>query len=212
MEVSTEEINQLISRKNEECKIFANYLNEQYIEDISYVLEMEWFLNWKCFVTNDITEKYLSNSKKNLSINNLIGVLDPGPIMNYSLLDNVEKEYSDVRFKKGLKKNEDYLIISRDLWLFFYKNYGGGPEICIKNNEEIYSASINFKNEGTLNLSYKRSFTDGEITSYENTENIMTEEDISIKRNLIQCSPMQHEVIYSLVLNDSEKKHPLKEK
>jgi hypothetical protein len=53
---------------------------------------------------NDLTEKNLSNSKKKISTNKLIGVLPPGPINNTNLFEKNYKELSEKTLKKGLKK------------------------------------------------------------------------------------------------------------
>ena len=63
------------------------------------MIDIEWFLNWKCFVMNDLTEKHLQNNKKMISINNKIGVLPPGPISNENL---IEKDKNQQLIKKNL--------------------------------------------------------------------------------------------------------------
>ena len=55
-------------------------------------LDLEWFLIWKCFVTNDMTDKYVSNSKKSISQNKSIGVLPPGGITNENLFEKTKKQ------------------------------------------------------------------------------------------------------------------------
>ena len=62
---SSNEIDQLILRRKEECKIFQEKLKPNFEnEEKLFAIEIEWFLNWKCFVTNDLSDKYLSNMKK----------------------------------------------------------------------------------------------------------------------------------------------------
>lgn len=144
-EVSNEEIGLLNLRRKEECKIFQQEINRSILkEEDKYAIDMEWFLLWKSFVMNDFSEKYISNCKKNISINTAIGVLHPGPITNYSLLEKGVKDCFNKRLKKGLKKNEDYLILNKNLWFFLNINYGGGPEITLNKNEDFYSSSIKF--------------------------------------------------------------------
>jgi len=75
-------------RRKEECREFHEKFNHKTLNDKQYLIDIEWFLNWKCFVTNDLTEKFLLNSKKSISINQNIGVLAPGPISNNNLVDN----------------------------------------------------------------------------------------------------------------------------
>ena len=60
-------------------KIWSRWDNDEWlIEGVGfkpfYVVELEWFLLWKCFVTNDLTDKNLSNNKKKISINKNIGI------------------------------------------------------------------------------------------------------------------------------------------
>ena len=69
-----------------------------------FVIDIEWFLNWKCFVSNDTTEKNLTNNKKNISPNKNIGILPPGPITNFNLFEKQIKDYSFNNLKKYLKK------------------------------------------------------------------------------------------------------------
>lgn len=179
-EVTKEEIDQLILRKKEECRIFQENL-KIVEEETLYAIDMEWFLLWKCFVTNDKSEKYLPNSKKKISINSSIGVLHPGPINNFSFFEKGLKDYSDRTLKKGLKKNEDYLTVSKHLWIFFSENYGGGPEFSFNKIEDIYSSSIK-SNKDTFARSTKKSFIESEITSFELIENGMKEDEISGKQ------------------------------
>ncbi len=103
--VSSEEIDQLIIRRKEECKLFQEKLKSNFEnEEKLYAIETEWFLNWKCFVTNDLSEKYLPNIKKKISINYNIGVLQPGAISNYLLYEKGVKDFNEKSLRKGLKK------------------------------------------------------------------------------------------------------------
>ncbi len=73
-------------------------------EKIYYVIHIEWFLQWKCYVINDLTEKFLVNNKKRISPNKQIGVLPPGPIQNNCLFDKNVTEHNEKSLKRGLKK------------------------------------------------------------------------------------------------------------
>ena len=53
---------------------------------------------------NDITEKFLANSKKRNSSNKAIGILPPGPVCNLNLFEKNTKEFTEKTLKKGLKK------------------------------------------------------------------------------------------------------------
>lgn len=81
-------------------ELFKNSSNETNF----YVIDIEWFLNWKCFVSNDITEKNLTNNKKKISPNKNIGILPPGPITNFNLFEKQLKDYSFKNLKKNLRK------------------------------------------------------------------------------------------------------------
>ncbi len=98
------EINTIIFRRKEECKIFSELSNLKSNNSKGYVVDSEWFIHWKCFVTNDLTEKSLPNTKKRLSTNNNIGVLPPGPITNNNLFEKTVKDFNLETLRKGLKK------------------------------------------------------------------------------------------------------------
>ena len=68
------------------------------------MIETEWFYSWKCYVSNDSTEKNLANNKKKISPNKNIGVLPPGPITNYNLFEKNIKEYNSKNLRKSMKK------------------------------------------------------------------------------------------------------------
>jgi hypothetical protein len=85
---SFEDLKQILSlRRKDESKEFKRLLSEAQIlnnnkkqirksvnfqkeiekdKDRLYIIEINWFLNWKCYVMNDATEKTLSNNKKML--------------------------------------------------------------------------------------------------------------------------------------------------
>lgn len=130
-----------------------------------YAIELEWFFHWKCFVMNDTSEKLLSNSKKKISTNKSIGVLPPGPITNINLFEKGVKEYSGKNFKKGLKKNEDYVIVNEKIWKMFLHNYNGGPEIQLSKNDDIFASFISVSNKEYLTYSNIRDFLIGGTNS-----------------------------------------------
>lgn len=140
------EINQLNDRRKLEINDFqVLYKKEKTKSNASlnklannkyYILDLEWFLLWKCFVTNDMSDKYISNSKKRISPNKQLGVLPPGPISNINLFEKGT-------LRQGLKKNNDYLIIDEKLWNFFYSNYNTTLEISLESNsQDIYGPII----------------------------------------------------------------------
>lgn len=105
---NSQELEQLNLRKKEECKIFHEKLNDKKNEGKMYAIDSEWFLLWKCYVTSDLSEKFIPNSKKRISINPDIGVLQPGPIYNHNLFENILDNRSEKILKKGLKKVKQY--------------------------------------------------------------------------------------------------------
>lgn len=100
--VSETEIKSLQLRRKQEGKDFQDFLKQS--SEFFYVIDLEWFFQWKAFVMNDLTEKNLPNSKKKISSNKLIGVLPPGPISNTNLFEKNYKELCEKSLKKGLKK------------------------------------------------------------------------------------------------------------
>ena len=133
MFVTKNEKKELNMRKKHESKVYQGLMKrnkENNKEIYYYAIEMSWFNKWKCFVSNDLSEKIMSNNDKHISDNKLIGVLPPGIINNIKLCD-IYKPHGKYRLKSGLKINKDYLVINEYLWEWFLLNYGGGPEIPI---------------------------------------------------------------------------------
>lgn len=108
------ELKLLSLRRKEESKDFQDNikLNLNGPDNRFYVLDLDWFLQWKCYVMNDSTEKYLANTKKKISVNKNVGVLPPGPISNTNLFEKNAKEMNDKTLKKGLKKVNLFLFIT----------------------------------------------------------------------------------------------------
>lgn len=78
--------------------------NRSNTESKYYVVHIEWFLQWKCYVINDQSEKFFTNNKKRISSSKEIGVLPPGPIQNLNLFDRNVTELTEKTLKRGLKK------------------------------------------------------------------------------------------------------------
>lgn len=104
LNASSADITFLNKRRKDEGKNFQEIFRTPSAHSKFYVIDIEWFLNWKCFISNDITEKSLANSKKKISANKNIGVLPPGPISNSNLFDKNTKEYTAKNLKKAMKK------------------------------------------------------------------------------------------------------------
>jgi hypothetical protein len=110
LNVSGADITCLNKRRKDEGKNFQELFKTISTQSKYYVIDIEWFLNWKCFISNDNTEKNLANSKKKISPNKNVGVLPPGPISNYNLFDKNTKEYTAKNLKKGMKKVNNKII------------------------------------------------------------------------------------------------------
>ena len=140
MFVTKNEKKELNMRRKHESKVYQSLVKrnkENNKEIFFYAIELSWFNKWKCFVSNDLSEKIMSNNDKHISDNKVIGVLPPGIINNIKLCD-IYKPHGKYRLKSGLKINKDYFVINQYLWEWFLLNYGGGPEIPI----DGYSSSL----------------------------------------------------------------------
>ena len=118
-------------RRKHESKVYQSLMKrdmENNKEIYFYAIETSWLNKWKCFVSNDLSEKIMSNNDKHISDNKSIGVLPPGIINNIKLCD-IYKPHGKYRLKSGLKIKKDYFVINQYLWEWFLLNYGGGPEI-----------------------------------------------------------------------------------
>ena len=102
LNITDTEMKCIQSRRKQEGKDFQDFLKQS--SEFFYVIDLEWFFQWKAFVMNDLTEKNLPNNKKRISTNKLIGVLPPGPISNTNLFEKNYKELSEKTLKRGLKK------------------------------------------------------------------------------------------------------------
>lgn len=120
------------------------------------IINKEWFNSWK---------KYVDYEKKNIKKSNIVNKNlkqsvetkydNPGPINNKILIED-SKEYINclINLSKENEKHElkpEYVLVNKEMkenikvisnamWKFFFKIYGGGPEIKRKvievNNDE----------------------------------------------------------------------------
>ena len=162
------EIKDLELRRRHERKVFSSLYQrnseirkkyKNYKDNYFYAIDKTWFIRWKVFVTNDLTEKILPNDMKYISDNKKIGVLPPDIIDNskISTINNIKNSNNQYikmddckyKLKKGLKQEKDYIIINQLLWEWLLFNYNGGPEIKISDKAYIPSslAPINERNE-----------------------------------------------------------------
>ena len=121
-------------RRKHEYKVYQSLLkrdNDNKKDLFFYAIDTTWFNKWKAFVSNDLSEKIMSNNNKNISENKMIGVLPPGMINNLKLCD-IYRPHGKYRLKSGLTIQKDYLVINQYLWEWFRLNYLGGPDIIIE--------------------------------------------------------------------------------
>lgn len=75
--VKEEDLRLIVLRKKTEAKVFQELLKETdnllKSGENFYAIDIEWFYLWKSYITNDLSEKPLSNNKKRISINKNIG-------------------------------------------------------------------------------------------------------------------------------------------
>jgi hypothetical protein len=79
-----------------------------------YVITSDWHNMWINFVT-----------KATKTV--------PSPINNHLLLDETH-----CHLRKGLKHKKDYRPISKAVWQYYFKNYGGGPVIVFKGRDRLF--------------------------------------------------------------------------
>lgn len=124
-------------RRKAEIEHFQKLIKEPSTNGRYYAIDVDWFLLWKCYVTNDKSEKNVKNNKKKFFYipkgedNTESFIFPPESVDNNYLC-----EYGKPR--KGLVKNKDYMIINDKIWDFFSMNYNGGPEVELNNNNDLY--------------------------------------------------------------------------
>ena len=179
------EIDEFEARRKHEKKIFRALMkrnNERTIQENSislFAIDTLWFNKWKTYVTNDLSDKILSNEYKYISDNMKIGVLPPDSIDNSKICrifsksyDENNKEIIKYTLKNGLKVKQDYLIINQYLWEWLFYYYGGGPEIEI-NQSMIQKYFSNKPKENEDNYATDENYDLGisELNSEQNDEN-----------------------------------------
>lgn len=117
-----------------ESKSKSNVENES-LHKFKYVIEADWFFAWKSYISNDTSEKYTKNKNLRISLNKKIGVLPPSRINNekfFNSNNNNNRIYSD------LNLNEDYILVTYEIWEFFKRNYGGSEVKIPFSSKSIY--------------------------------------------------------------------------
>lgn len=128
LKASNKEISLLNRRRRAEAKQFKKLMKKDHESNATYALDTGWFLQWRCYITNDLSDTYYMNTIKKISENRLIGVLPPRYISNGNIAEKVNDEY---KLKPKLNKMQHYLSINSFVWEWFHKNYEGGPEILL---------------------------------------------------------------------------------
>lgn len=97
----------LYRRRNYELDAFKTHKDET--TSTIFAISMAWCREWQNFV-NGVTDE------------------EPGPINN----DTIAQPCDGGSISRGVKHGSDYAQINSTLWKFFYKIYGGGPEIILR--------------------------------------------------------------------------------
>lgn len=144
--VTHEEIQQYVLRRKEEEKQYKRLLEIQSHSPENtkqYLIEMEWFSLWNSYITNS----NFTDNDDNLTISEIkeIGILPPGPITNYHLVERDNN--GNYALKKELFEGKNYKIVDQRVWEYFFLNYNGGPCIEVeKRNNNIKVLDISNDN------------------------------------------------------------------
>lgn len=122
-------------RRKHELKAFQSLMKKHInYNNYYFAIDSSWFNSWKCFISNDLSEKTMLNNEKYISENKSIGVLPPGKIDNIKICDISNNNNEKYKLKEGLEIKKDYIIVNQLLWEWLLLNYEGGPEIIVENN------------------------------------------------------------------------------
>jgi ubiquitin C-terminal hydrolase len=116
---------QMIPSPEKEKAIVYELLNDIKIEDgtVVYLVQYEWWETWNNYVA------YGRYPDIGSSINKSINIGDrPVAINNTHLLC----KNSNLKLKKNLRKDKDFIVVSAPLWQLFQEWYGGEPSITRK--------------------------------------------------------------------------------
>ena len=195
LKISKNELIELNNRRKHEIKVFKTLSKKDNSKGkYVYAINLEWFLEWKCFVTNDLSDKLIHNSKKRISDNKLIGVLPPGYISNGKLCEK-DNETGKYILKSNVKFKDDYFTINQYLWEWFMLNYMGGPEILIniqKKSEEKKNNNLIIDNKGLLDDNAKY------IKQESSENNINNNVDVSSEKKFDPDGTLLMETIHKI--------------
>lgn len=125
-----------IHEQREAVELLWNKMEENKM-DISegsewYIIETEWFKQWKewsgfspNFSSQDAESTQNSSSVAQSTRDS--AVEQPGPIYNSNIIEIEELPLvrGDIILKDNLTEEEDYIIVSKEIWTYLYDIYGG---------------------------------------------------------------------------------------
>jgi len=121
MKASEVEIDELSRRRKAELEMLTTKDSVE-ISDVFYLINCNWISEWKSFIFNKS-----SLNEEQISPNEKIGTLPPGPISNNELFSTPEDPRELIQ---GLKKAVNYRGVNEQVWFTYFKIYGGGPVIA----------------------------------------------------------------------------------
>ena len=189
MLISKTEKKEFKLRRKHEWKVYQTLIKKNIhinneTREFFFAIDSSWYKRWKCFITNDLKEKNLSNNEKYISENINIGVLPPGPINNINICGDI-KEDGIYNLKLGLNIKEDYIVVNQLLWEWFLHNYNGGPEILVENSN-LSSSSFFILQENEPKHLKKEEYFENIINTWINNLNNEIKNKKKIKNNNIE--------------------------
>ena len=118
-----------------------------------FLINKQWYYDWKKYINKDFFDKIhglnpnkVKKNGKEIEESKLKfeETPSPGPISNDKILMNINSFYNDGNIKNPenfiikpeLGFNKDIKMIHEELWNFYFKKFGGGPELCFVNNNK----------------------------------------------------------------------------
>ena len=120
---------------------------------IVHIISMKWFEAWKQFTSYEI------HTQDEVTIDcSLSNGLHPGPISQDDLLDNNAdllgpdkiKSHTDHNIKPELKENQDFVVVSHEIWKYLHGIYYG------MDLERYVIASKEFNGESRVEIWLKK--------------------------------------------------------
>ena len=110
--------------------------------------KLQKLLLFDSFNENKVYEAYVQNEDNNITLKNYYGIVFPGPINNYQILDIRDYWYDPINLeeniilKKGLILNEDYFLLDENEWNLLKDIFGATDEIKRKKNQNFYNIKV----------------------------------------------------------------------